>query len=262
MHIILKFILSSVVIILLMCLMIGNVYSRSSFDNDPTWIIEANKKNTQLETADAKHENRVMFDEDIWWALDKSNTDTIIDRLASAGFNVYIPCVWHGKGTYYPTEFAHQDERIKKRISTGDDPLKYLIEKAHSKNIEVHIWYTVVRREDDEFKEYFDEGTPKNAYNVQNEKFRDFIITLMLDAVKRYDIDGINLDYIRSMGYCRSTECANNYKKLFNRDLSIDLLKEKVPKSRIKSIEKWNEAPIEEIVYKTSSESKKLDLTS
>lgn len=233
-------------------------HAESVYKSDPSWIGDANKSYFRQSTLPADVENRVMFDEDIWWALDRDNTDTIINRLAEAGFNVYVPCVWHGAGTYYSSFVAYQDPRVLARIKNGDDPLEYLIRKAHAKNIEVHAWFTVVRRDDDKYTKFYDKYSPENAFDVHNEKFREFIISLMVEAVKNYDIDGLNLDYIRSMGYCTSKKCAADYEEKTSRNLTADLILEKIPKSRIKSIELWNEGPIEHIVKSISEKSKKL----
>lgn len=241
---------------LLISLITTDILADSAYSKDPSWIIAAQENYSQsLKSADGT-ENRVMFDEDIAWALSKSNTDKIIDRLSKAGFNAYIPCVWHGAGAYFNSSIAYIHPQVRQRIALGDDPLIYLIKKAHEKNIEVHPWFTVVRRDDNEYKQFYDKNSPENAFNVHNKDFQKFIISLMLEIVRKYDVDGLNMDYIRSMGYCTSSECAKNYEEKTGRNLYADLILEKVPKSRIKSIEIWNEEPIEYIVKTISEESK------
>ena len=217
----------------------------------PSWVTN-NLKNTIQPLTSQPFENRVMFDEDIYWALSRSNTDEILNLLSISGFNVYIPCVWHGKGTHFPSKVAHQDPRVSKRIKRGDDPLQYLIDEAKLRNIEVHPWFTVVRRDDDQKPEFFPEGTPDNAYNVQDPEFRHYIVSIIQELISNYDIQGINLDYIRSMGYCQTAKCAEDYNKQFGANLTTDLILEKIPKSRIKNIERWNESAIEEIVRNVS----------
>ncbi len=230
--------------------------SKSIYEEDPTWILDAQNNYDRKPSLPDGVENRVMFDEDIGWALSRANTDRIIDRLSRAGFNVYIPCVWHGAGTYYPSKIGYQNPQVAARIRFGDDPLAYLIKKAHEKNIEIHPWFTVTRRDDDKYKGFYDKYSPENAFDVHNESFRKFIVSLTLEAVEKYNIDGLNLDYIRSMGYCHSEKCAKEYEEKTSRNLRADLILEKVPKSRIKSIEIWNEEPIEEIVKAISQKSK------
>lgn len=203
-------------------------------------------------------ESRIIFDEDIRWALSEKNTDIILKRIKSAGFNVYVPCVWHGKGLYFPSKFAHLDKRVVSRISSGSDPLEYLIKKAHSMGIEVHPWFTVVKREDSKYPEFYDSGTPDGAYNVHNEKFRTFMSEIMLDMVKRYDVDGINLDYIRTMGICTSKFCRNNYKKFTGQNLMTDYLGRAVLSESRNRIQKWQDHAVVGIVKNLSISAKSI----
>lgn len=202
-----------------------------------------------------KFERRVIFDESATWALSKENTDKILTRIKKAGFNTYIPCVWHGKGTYYPSALAQPESRLERQIARGYDPLAYLIEKAHSMGIEVHPWFTVVRREDSTYPDY-QEGAPTDAFDVHNEHFRKFIVDLMLDVVKRYRVDGINLDYIRSMGFCSSDRCSLAYLKKYNRSLLMDTYLRKIPGNKIASLETWNLDAVTDIVRDFSTQAK------
>lgn len=158
-------------------------------------------------------ETRAIFDEDILWATSRRATDVILSRIKRAGFNVYVPCVWHGKTAYYASRVAAADLQVRRRTDAGDDPLSYLIQRAHSLGIEVHPWFTVVFRDTDAFRGYYGDGTPEHAFDIHNAAFRSFIKDLMLDVVRRYDVDGVNLDYIRAMGLCTSDSCRADYEK-------------------------------------------------
>ncbi len=205
-------------------------------------------------------EPRVIFDEDIRWALSKKNTDKILARIKSAGFNVYVPNVWHGRGTYFSTNIAHIHKRVEKRIASGDDPLAYLINRAHSLGIEVHPWFTVMKREDNIYPQFYDEGTPNGAYNVHFPEFRDFIVSLILDMVDRYPVDGINLDYIRSRGVCFSDYCAQDYNKkhgLYKNinaksSLNIDYASRLINRSARKRVQLWLDEAVTDIVRRVS----------
>lgn len=193
-----------------------------------------------------------MFDESIEWAMSRAATDEIVAFLKKSGIPVYVPVVWHGRGTYYPTERAHQDTRLLARLAKKDDPLAYLISKAHENGIEVHAWFTVVKREDEKYSRFYSAGTPKGAFDLHSVEFREFITKMILEAGKNYELDGINLDYIRSMGLCTSRTCAEAYGKHAGRDLSIDLKRRYLPHVR-KAIGDWNRAAIEEILTKIRS---------
>jgi uncharacterized lipoprotein YddW (UPF0748 family) len=180
-------------------------------------------------------ERRVMFDEAITWATSKEATDQILDRLKAAGMNIYVPCVWHGRGTFYPSTLNQLDPRLAKSVVPGEDRLDYLIKRAHAMGIQVHPWFTVALREGDAFPQFAEPGTPDSKYNIHDAKFRAFIHDVMMDVVKRYDVDGVNLDYIRAGGFCLSEACIEDYRQKFGRSLRKDLWLRKIPGVRMES---------------------------
>ncbi len=223
-----------------------------------TFVHAADSPQNATKEAVVAQERRVMFDESLDWAESRAATDTILARVQSGGFNVYVPCVWHGRGTLFPSALSKTDTRVANRIESGDDPLAYLITQAHAIGVQVHPWFYVMRREDDKLPAFFDEGTPKDAFNLHQPAFRTFIVNLMLDTVKRYDIDGLNLDYIRSMGFCTSDFCAQDYRSKFDRSLYLDLLLRKIPRNKTESLSQWNFASVSDIVRRFSTEAKRL----
>jgi len=167
-------------------------------------------------------EPRVLFDESDEWALSTANADRILSTMHRSGFNVYVPCVWHGAGTYYPTSLTMPAQGMSAGPKSRD-PLQYLVERAHELKIEVHPGITVARRDDSQYPQFAPQGTPPDAYDVHDPAFVTFISNLATDLFKRYDIDGLNLDYIRAMGICESASCSTNYKILTTRDLLSDI---------------------------------------
>lgn len=205
------------------------------------------------------NESRVVLDEDILWATSRKETDRILERLKRAGLNVYVPCVWHGRGTYYPSPVAAIDRMLTGRIANGDDPLAYLIQRAHELGIQVHPWFTVVRREGGFYPQWRAEGTHEDAFDVHNPAFREFVVKLMLDVVRRYPVDGINLDYIRSMGICQSKTCKDQYKASTGRNLDQDVLLRHLPlHPGSDSLAKWNADAVASIVRDVSTAAKAL----
>lgn len=203
--------------------------------------------------------NKYIFDESGNWALSKDYIDKRISRIKKAGFNHYVVNVWHGAGTRYPSAIAKMEDKIENNYKkSGFDPLEYLIERAHKEGIKVHIWFTVARRETELYMDYYDKGTPKNAYNVHLDSFREFIVNLMLEAVRKYNIDGVNLDYIRTMGICISKYCEADYREATGRSLSNDVLNKYSSKSARKSIQRWQDNAVEAIVSKFYKEAKEI----
>lgn len=203
-------------------------------------------------------ERRVIFDEDMAWAGSREATDRTVERIARAGFNVYIPCVWHGRGAHFPTSCAHIEPLLAKRIRSGDDPLAYLLDRAHARGIEVHPWFTVALRLDRRRPELFSAETPVDSYDVHNPEFRRFIVNLVTDMVRRYPVDGINLDYVRSLGTCTCATCSAEYGRRYGRTLTDDAREAAGRGRRIPSLEEWHGEAVGAIVRELSSQVRKL----
>lgn len=97
----------------------------------------------------------------------------------------------------------------------GWDPLAYLVEEAHKRNLEFHAWFNPYRismpdgagadisklaaghpaREQWSFA-YPPAGVAGSRlyYNLGIPAVREFVQTAMMDAVNRYDIDGVHFD--------------------------------------------------------------------
>jgi uncharacterized lipoprotein YddW (UPF0748 family) len=223
---------------------------------DKTPVLKSVYANVEL------HESRAIFDETFSW-LTPSGADKTLDRIKNAGFNVYIPCVWMGKGTVWSSKLAPiAPEWIAKYVS-GHDPLTYLIRRAHEMGIEVQPWFTVMTRWRDFFPEFYDDGTPEHAFNVHVPEFRKFIVDLMLEVVRNYDVDGINLDVIRSRGLCKSAYCVEDYKNKFGRDLLADLQFNDLTPERLREktqnweyLKEWNRLAVSDIVSSFSTQAK------
>jgi hypothetical protein len=203
-------------------------------------------------------ENRVIFEESAEWAMSELAADRLLNRIQRAGFNVLVPCVWHGRGTHYPSPLTEMDPRVKGAWRKDRDALAALISKAHRMGIEVHPWFTVVRREDDSMQRYFGKGVPDGAYDVHDEQFRTYIVNVMLDVVRRYDIDGINLDYIRAMGLCESDRCKQDYAGKTGHDLMADHAKATPGSAERSRIQSWQDEAVLDIVSKLAREARKV----
>ncbi len=191
---------------------------------------------------------RVIFDEDTGWARSPAEIDERLRRIIAAGFSVYVPCVWHGRGLVYRSDAAAAEPSMQAVISNGWDPLAYLVKAAHARGVAVYPWFTVVRREDHAHPEWAQSGTPLNAYDAHEPGFRDFAIKLLLDVVARYDVDGVNLDYIRTMGVCVSMFCQKDYLAETGAQLLTDYRDGAPdPGARLR-IQSWQDAAIVKIV--------------
>ena len=207
-------------------------------------------------TAESAAESRAIFDEGLNWAS-KSSAAIVCERIARAGFNVFMPCVWHGRGTIWPSKLAPWDSHAA-RIP-GFDPLAHLIEVARRFDLEIHPWFTVVRRDREFFQDYYDAGSPDEAFDVHREGFRDFIVSLILEVVRQYPVHGVNLDYIRAGGICLSGSCAADYLAQTGHNLLIDRAKALVPGGASPALIAWQERAVEDIVRRVSAGARALN---
>ena len=174
-------------------------------------------------------ESRALLDEWSRWAT-RQGAEDAVNKLTDAGFNVYIPCVWHGRGARWPSERTPMEtavENLVKGEGEGFDPLANMIRLCHEKGIEVHPWFCVCYGDKrwKPLQPFIEDGTPNGACEAHNPAFRKFIIDLMMEVVKTYDVDGLNLDYIRTKGMSKSETAKAAYRKRFGTELLDDLAK-------------------------------------
>jgi len=199
-------------------------------------------------------ETRAIFDEGTGWMTAKGASE-VIRRIKKAGFNVFVPCIWHGAGTRYPSTTVLPETG---RRFSGFDPLSNLIKEAHANGIEVHPWFTIALRQREFYREYYDVETPAKSFDIHRKDLRKFITDLVLDVVRRYDIQGINLDYIRAMGVCTCPYCVREYWRQFGRDLLADIKKKDSKGGLEPHLQRWQDEAVEAIVRDVALQSKKI----
>ena len=172
-------------------------------------------------------ESRAVFDEGSHYLRSKKTIDAVIDRVHRAGFNVFVTCVYHGWGAHYDTRpelMSTWAAGFKKR-TRGFNAYKRFIEKAHQKGIEVHSWFCVFldeskrRKVKPTFPRYSLGG---HFYNGYAPGLRDALVKMIVDHAREYEVDGINLDYIRFGGGLDTAAATREYRRLFGRDLKRD----------------------------------------
>lgn len=133
----------------------------------------------------------------------------LLDKLQSAGVNAVFFQVRPQSDAFYPSEL----EPWSRFITSGGkapvpfwDPLQFMIEQTHRRGMELHAWLNPYR-----VTSAAKQSLPKNhIYHKYPERFiryegklyfdpalqvnRDFIVKVVNDIVKRYDIDGIHFD--------------------------------------------------------------------
>ena len=205
---------------------------------------------------------RAILDGDINQWTNKQEIDRRLQRIKDAGFNVYVPAVWYGRGTTWPSRYAPWDFTLSSEVSQNYDPLRYAIGKAHELGVEVHPWFTLVLRWNQSFMpQYGSEGItegPHAAFDVHNPLFREFMTNVVVDVVTNYDIEGINLDFGRAMGLCRNSACNREYRAIYNRNLTIDSLAFKIAPQKVPTLIEYQETAITTLIKSISDSAKKV----
>ncbi|GAB3463847.1 family 10 glycosylhydrolase [Streptomonospora sediminis] len=134
----------------------------------------------------------------------------MLDRAASLGLNTVFLHVRPTADALYAS-----DKEPWARYLTGEqggdpgyDPLKFAVDAAHRRGIELHAWFNPyrvgwkdpdlenlapdhpARRHPDWLIEYADQG----YFDPGNPDVREWVSDVVLDVVQRYDIDGVHFD--------------------------------------------------------------------
>jgi uncharacterized lipoprotein YddW (UPF0748 family) len=157
-----------------------------------------------------------------------ADIDQLVDRCQSAGLNTIIPDI------FVRNTFVATSKLMPTADSVGKyfDPLRYLIEKAHAARFEVHPWFCVTYR-DRHFRRWFTDkfGTSVDMLDkdgkvidlgadVHRPEYRQFIVDLMVGVARDYPVDGIHLDYIRSMDCCFCNACKKEFAQQYAKPLT------------------------------------------
>ncbi len=163
-----------------------------------------------------------------------ADLDAVVDDIASARFNAIFFQVRGVADAFYTPGLEPWSQRLTGTLGEdpGWDPLQYLIEKAHARNIEVHaylnvypVWTGCDRPADG--------TTPRHLYHLLLDAHGEsdskpnglqwdsaghvycsvyqrlspastvgesHLIAVISDLVKRFDIDGVHLDHMRYEG--------------------------------------------------------------
>lgn len=208
----------------------------------------------QADEQPMEQESRAILDEGLNWVT-RDSAERVCARIARAGFNVFIPCVWHGRGTIWPSKLAPWDSHNVR--AQGFDPLGNLLQTAERYHIEIHPWFTVSLRQREFFQEFYDSGTPAQRFDVHLESFRDFISSVIFEVAATYPVHGINLDFVSAGGICDSPRCVEDYRRQTGRNLLVDRQIRRVPGWDMKELIAWQAAAVTDLVSRVSMSCKR-----
>lgn len=152
--------------------------------------------------------------------IQKKSLIEILDNLKSKNFNTIYFQVRSQGTVFYKSKYEPWSQYLTGKLGQfpNYDPLQFVIEEAHKRNLEVHAWLNVLKiksgdgplqftelshialmrpdwvrkyKEQNSFSYWLDPGLPD---------VRDYLKNLCIEIVENYDVDGIHLDYIRYPG--------------------------------------------------------------
>ncbi|NEO99542.1 MAG: family 10 glycosylhydrolase [Symploca sp. SIO2E9] len=150
----------------------------------------------------------------------KKDLAKIFDKLAKAGFNTVFFETVNASYPIYPSQVAPEQNPLVK----GWDPLEAAVELAHERGMELHAWVWIFAAANqlhntvleqpadyrgpilelnpdwavvDKHGRLFHHHSKKAFLDPANPQVRRYLIALLDEIANRYEVDGIQLDYIR-----------------------------------------------------------------
>ncbi len=134
-----------------------------------------------------------------------------LDMLQRLGCNAVIVQVRPASDAFYKSDIEPWSRFLTGRQGQPPfpayDPLEFMVEEAHKRNMELHAWFNPFRALTDAKKN----PNPANHYTKKHPDWlvthggkgylnpglpeaREYVIKVIMDVVKRYDIDGVHID--------------------------------------------------------------------
>jgi uncharacterized lipoprotein YddW (UPF0748 family) len=138
----------------------------------------------------------------------KAEMRKMLDRLQECGFNAVFFQVRPEGDALYKSELEPFSHYLtgKQGKDPGYDPLAYMIEQAHQRNLEVHAWLNPYRasssRRTEQVSPHVAVEHPEHVHVYDTTKWMDpgapvvqkKLVDVCRDITKRYDVDGIHFD--------------------------------------------------------------------
>ena len=139
----------------------------------------------------------------------KAELIAILDKAVELKLNAVVFQVRPMADSLYESKLEPWSEYLTGTLgkSPGYDPLAFVVEEAHKRGLELHAWFNPYRARHPSAKspapaDHITKTRPDLAkpygthfwMNPTNTEVQDHSIAVVLDVVKRYDIDGIHID--------------------------------------------------------------------
>lgn len=132
-----------------------------------------------------------------------AEADAMIARIDRANLNTVFILVWHWGGQAF---FQSTLSPMGEDVPPGHDPLAYMIQQCHKRGIQVHAWFVNGAYGSQEIRHVLDKHPDwavqdgaggRLWYDFSKPEVRRFQSDLMIECLRRYNLDGLHFDYIR-----------------------------------------------------------------
>ena len=205
----------------------------------------------------------------------------LFDKIEESGINVVYLETINAGFPIYPSKYVEQNPLTK-----GYDPLKSAIDEAHARDIELHAWtwifavgntrHNVLINKPENYSgpvisNNFYEGAllgmngnllPHNQteywLNPANPEACEYLTKVLEEIARNYDVDGIQLDYIRYPFQSRSTAMGFDFtgKELFEKETGYSL--DSLDNETYEEWLKWKTDKVSSFVKDTSTALRKI----
>ena len=141
----------------------------------------------------------------------KAELIAILDKTKSLNMNAVVFQVRPMADALYPSELEPWSEYLTGRGGTPPepfwDPLQFAVDEAHARGLEIHAWFNPYRARHPSAKtpspaDHMVQARPDLAkkygthywLNPTNPEVQAHSLAVILDVVKRYDVDGVHMD--------------------------------------------------------------------
>ncbi|WP_193727025.1 family 10 glycosylhydrolase [Paenibacillus guangzhouensis] len=139
----------------------------------------------------------------------KRDFSALLDELSRMGMNAIIVQIKPTADAFYPSQYGPWSEYLTgvQGKDPGYDPLAFMIEEAHKRNMEFHAWFNPYRVSMKDKIENLVENHParqhpewvvsyggKLYYNPGVPAAKDFVVGSIMEVVNNYDIDAVHMD--------------------------------------------------------------------
>jgi uncharacterized lipoprotein YddW (UPF0748 family) len=132
-----------------------------------------------------------------------AEADAVVTRIKRANLNAVFLLVWYWGGqAFFRSDLCPMGDGV----APDYDPLGYMVTQCHKRGIQVHAWFVNGAYGAPQPKYVLDKhpdwavddgaGGPL-WYDLGRPDVRRFESDLMIECLRKYDVDGIHFDYIR-----------------------------------------------------------------